>query len=315
MLFDENRGDVANVTVLVGKPGEVGTVRVVALRRVLVVVEADALMHHMPFLLQRLVHRHPHDTVHPGTAGRRPAVAVMAIGAVVGVHGAVGGVGIGKKAQVVGVEYPSDVADFGTVELGEVAVEVEVQAVNPPPGFLRAVLVDPPIGTAAQVTVDVDRGDKQDVDLLQHAGQRLVTRGHVTQQHEHGVLAIGFTRVNLGLDEDCRLARFIEPGRRLVDFQRGNGHDHRMTFGAFFRQFVQHDTAPGSSNQFVQVRACLLVVAGLVETAGFGHSDQRVVCLGKVTRAGQGLREHGRQNALLGCRRIAAIVNVGRGAG
>ncbi|MNZ79756.1 hypothetical protein D3C78_983670 [compost metagenome] len=315
VLFDENRGDVANVTVLVGKPRVVSAVRVVALARVLVVVEADALMHHMPVGLQRLVHRRTHDVIHPRAAGWRPAIAVVAIGAVVGIHGAIGGMGVGEEAQVVGVEYPGDVANLGAVELGEVTIEVVVQAVDPPTGFLRTVLVDPPVGAAAQVAIDVDGGNEENVDLLQHAGQRLVAGGHVAQQHEHGVFAVGLAGMNLGLDEDCRLARLVQACRRLVDFQRGNGHDHRVAFGAFLRQIVKHDTAPGRRSQLAQVIARLLVIAGLVEAAGFGLGDQRVVCLGDVAGAGQGLGEHRRQDALLGRRRVAAIIDVGRRAG
>ncbi|MNE10597.1 hypothetical protein D3C80_1033150 [compost metagenome] len=212
MLLDQDRRYVANVAVLVGKARIVGAVRVVTLARVLVAVEADALMHHMAVGLQRLVHRRTHDVVHPGAAGRRPAVAVVAIGTVVGVHGAVGGMGVGKKTQLVGVEHPGDVTDLGAVELGEVTVEVVVQAIDPPAGFVRAILVDPPVGAAAQVAIDVDGGDEQDIDLLQQGGQRLVTGGHVTQEHEHRVLAIGLARVNFGFDEDRRLAGLIQPG-------------------------------------------------------------------------------------------------------
>ncbi|MNJ62023.1 hypothetical protein D3C77_578420 [compost metagenome] len=77
---------------------------------------------------------------------------------------------------------------------------------------------------------------------------------------------------------------------------------------------MQHDTAAGGRHQFVQVSACLGVIAGLIETTGFGRGDQRVVRLGDVAGTGQGLLEHRRQNALLGGVWIDTIVYVGRRA-
>ena len=70
VLLDEDRRHVADVAVLVGEARQVGAVGVVALGRILVVVQADAFMDHVPEAFQRLVHRLAHDLVHPGAARR-----------------------------------------------------------------------------------------------------------------------------------------------------------------------------------------------------------------------------------------------------
>ncbi|MNZ36361.1 hypothetical protein D3C78_537780 [compost metagenome] len=315
VLLDEDRRHVANVAVLVGKTRVIAAIRVVALGRVLAVVHADALVHHMAKAFQLLVHRWAHRLVHPLAAGRRPAVAVVAVRAVIGIHGAVGGVDVGEEAQVVVAEHPGDVADFRAVQLGEVAVEVVVQAVDPPAGLVRAVLVDPSVGTLAQVAVDVDGGDEQDVDLLQQAGERLVAGGHVTQQHEHRVLAVGLAGVDFRFDEDRRLARLVQRRRRLVGLRGSHREHHRVAFGAFLRQVAERDFAAGRGRQLLHPGTGLFVVGGLAEAAGLGEGYQRVIGLGDELRAGQLLLEHRRQDALLGRRRVTAVVDVGRRPG
>ncbi|SST12365.1 Uncharacterised protein [Acinetobacter baumannii] len=235
----------------------------------------------------------------------------MAVGAVVGIHGAVGGVGVGEEAQLVVVEHPGDVADLRAVELGEVAVEIEIAAVHPPAGLLRAVLVDPPVGAAAQVAVDVDHRDEQQVDLLQQPGERAVGSAHVAQQHEHGVLAVGLAGMDLGFHQQGRLGGALQAGGGLVGLGGGGHQQHRVTLGAALGQLAQGDAAGGGGYQFLQVGAGLAVVAGTLEVAALGLGDQGVAGLGEVAQAAQPLLEHRWQDALAGRGRVGAVIDVG----
>ena len=63
------------------------------------------------------------------------------------------------------------------------------------------------------MAIDRENRDKQEIDVVEQVGLD-APDGNVAQQHEAGVLAIDFTGMNTGLDQQSRLAVALESAWR-----------------------------------------------------------------------------------------------------
>ena len=117
------------------------------------------------------------------------------------VVGAVGDVDVGPQIGLPRLDGCHHGSYLGRIELGEIAVQVEVAGVGAPAHLGRAALIDAGKGRGAFMTVDVENGYEEQIDPLEKLAES-TAHGQISQQHEPGILAIDLTAVNAGLREE-----------------------------------------------------------------------------------------------------------------
>ncbi len=149
-------------------------------------------------------------------------------------------------------------AALGCGELGKVAVEVQPGGVRPLPHARdRPVLERPVVYGDALVAVGVvDRGDHQHEAV---GPRRVAAGGEVAEQDQEGFLAIHLSGVDVGEDEDARLARRPDGrgrgiGRAPHDERQGTALARRAEGGPVAARVRRERVEEG---EHVGVRACL----------------------------------------------------------
>ena len=151
------------------------------------------------------------------------APRTVAEGDVVLIVDAVGDVQVVVEVGRPGVDRADHRARLRGVELGVVAVQVQVARVGAPARLLRAALVDAREGGRPLVPVDVQDGDEQEVGPVEQVLAGAAHR-HVAEQHQARVLAVDLARVDARLGEEGGLAR--RPQRLGSERALAGGDDH-----------------------------------------------------------------------------------------
>jgi hypothetical protein len=196
---------------------------------------------------------------------------VEAVGDVVSVVGAVGGVGIHQQVRPPAREHlRQQGAHLDGLGLEVVAVEVQPGGRGTPAHLLGAVLVDAIVRAAALVGVGGEKRRDEQHDPVEQRLARAQRRG-VAQQGEHGVLALALARVDAALHEHDRLA---EAPRRLGREGPVLGDDHQRQVAPLGRGAVARDLDPARGPLEPAQVAHGLVVGGRAPVArGLGGRE------------------------------------------
>ena len=99
------------------------------------------------------------------------------------------------------VKQGGESPQFGRIKFGEVAVEVQALGINAPAHLFRTVLVDAVVRREVGQPVRAQHRNEKEREFVQKV---LVfpSRQHVTDEHKHSVLAVGFAWMDTRLDQN-----------------------------------------------------------------------------------------------------------------
>ena len=136
-----------------------------------------------------------------GNRGVVIAEILHRIGGYILVICAIGGMGVEKQVGLPLVKQGGEGPQFGRIEFGKVAVEVQALGIHAPAHLFRTVLVDAVVWREVGQPVGAQHRDEKEREFVQKV---LVfpSRQHVTDEHKHSILAVGFARMDARLDQD-----------------------------------------------------------------------------------------------------------------
>ena len=194
------------ITIACRKAWRVGIVRY-SFQGIAVVDRADIIARRMTCLRQCRRNRGTKALVEPSTDGGRvgikPIPAGKGKGHIILMVGAVGDMKIEIQDRVIFADQPDHGLHFGSICLEIFTVQIVILARRAPTLHQWPALVGAIGARGTLMPVDVENRYKHQIDLVEQA--ILVPEGDIAQQHEAGVLAIDFPRMDARLNKQNRL--------------------------------------------------------------------------------------------------------------
>ena len=206
---------------------------------------------------------------------------------------AVGDVKVEIEVRPPAVECPDERAQLRRIELGVVAVEIQVLGGGAPAAFLGASLVDP--GEAGESLVSV-RGEHRDEEEVRPAEERALRAAHrhVAQEHEPGVFPVHLTRMDAGLGEERGFAAGVKRLLREGSLLRRDDHPDVAPLGALAQRNEAQLRRGG--DEALEVGDCLVVAGRALESGLLGRRCPTVPGIERQRETLPLPRDHGREH-------------------